>query len=173
MKTDLLQHELTRTSAIFGRKHDVRVRFHGSAALTDGNTIILPSLAFGVEVDDDLAAVMRGYVDHEAGHVRHTDFAGVRPLREKARLAGDTLTARIGNALEDIWLERRVIGEYPGAEANLRATTTHVNRRSSSRSRRERFPPPPSASRWPSPPWPSPGRGGSPTAGRPRPSALR
>lgn len=124
MRSDLFQHEIGRTSSVFGRKHDVRVVFAGDGAATDGSTIILPSMAQGADVSEEQASVMRGYVDHEAGHVRHTDFEALRAWKPTAsKLAG-----AIQNALEDIWLERRVRSEYPGAERNLRATATAVNK---------------------------------------------
>jgi cobalamin biosynthesis protein CobT len=129
MRSDLLQHELARTSAVFGRKHGVRVVFKADLALTDGATIVLPSLGFGHSVDDETAAVMRGFVDHEAGHVRHTDFEALKAWRTEWSARGDILAPKIANALEDIWLERRVMAEYPGAKANLLATTTAVNRK--------------------------------------------
>jgi cobalamin biosynthesis protein CobT len=129
MRSDLLQHELARTSAVFGRKHDVRVVFRADLALTDGSTIILPSMGYGRTVDEETAAVMRGFVDHEAGHVRHTDFKALKTWREAWSARGDTLAPKIANALEDIWLERRVMSEYPGAEANLLTTSNAVNRK--------------------------------------------
>ena len=38
------------------------------------------------------------------------------------------LLKSLHNAIEDVWLELRVRAEYPGAEQNLKATTTAVNR---------------------------------------------
>lgn len=129
MKTDLFQHEVMRTSAVFGRKHDVRVVFQGDGAYTDGSTIVLPSLAMGREVEDEAARVIRGYTDHEAGHVRHSDFDAVKEAHKRAREQDRPGLAALHNAMEDIWLETRVMREYPGSEMNLRATATAVNRR--------------------------------------------
>ena len=126
MKSDMFQHELTNTSAVFGRKHDVKVVFQGDQAATSGELIILPTLADG-EVSDTSKAVMRGYVDHEAGHVRHSDMEALKKHKQDCIAAGNKLAPSLANALEDIWLERRVRDEYPGAEANLRAVTTAVN----------------------------------------------
>ena len=41
---------------------------------------------------------------------------------------GNKLQKSCANALEDIWLERRVIDEYPGAAKNINATATAVNK---------------------------------------------
>lgn len=128
MRSDLFQHELGKTSAVFGRKNDVQVVFKGDGAATNGSTIYLPALDNNAQVDDEQAAIMRGYVDHEAGHVRHSDFDALAVLAKDCEATGNKLLRAVHNALEDIWLERRVIGEYRGAEANLRATATAVNR---------------------------------------------
>ena len=72
---------------------------------------------------DEQADIIRGFVDHEAGHVRHTDFSALGLLDQ-----GNKLQKSCANALEDIWLERRVIDEYPGAAKNIKATATAVNK---------------------------------------------
>lgn len=128
MKGELFQHELGKTSSVFGRKHDVKVVFQGDGACTDGSTIILPSLDQKADVSDEQADVMRGYVDHEAGHVRHSDFGALAKFGRECEETGNKLARAVHNALEDVWLERRVRDEYPGAERNLRATTEAVNK---------------------------------------------
>lgn len=128
MKSDIFQHELSETSSVFGRKHDVQVVFSGDDACTDGSTVVLPSLALDQDVSDEHAAVMRGYVDHEAGHIRHTDFKAGQKLHEECKDSGNKLLPQIVNALEDIRLERLVMDEYQGAEKNIRATASAVNR---------------------------------------------
>ncbi|NBT50386.1 MAG: hypothetical protein EBT12_02315 [Marivivens sp.] len=126
MKSNVFANELTKTSTIFGRKETVNVVFQGDGALTDGQTIKLPALDLTGEVTEEQAAIMRGYVDHEAGHVRHTDFDVLK--RNKHKLVGNKLLHSCANALEDIWLEKRVISEYGGAEKNIRATSDAVNK---------------------------------------------
>lgn len=126
MKSNVFQNALAKTSAVFGRKEDVKVVFAGDQAKTNGSTITLPSLNKAAEISDDDAAVLRGYVDHEAGHVRHTDFDVLR--NNQSKLKGNKLLHSCANALEDIWLEKRVMGEYHGARTNLRATSERVNK---------------------------------------------
>jgi len=126
MKASIFQNELAKTSSVFGRKKEINVVFQGDGAATDGSTIKLPALNMNAEVSEEQAAIMRGYVDHEAGHVRHTDF---RVLRDNAdELRSNKLLKSCANALEDIWLEQRVRREYPGAETNIKATADAVNR---------------------------------------------
>jgi cobalamin biosynthesis protein CobT len=124
MKADLFVHEAQKTSAVFGRNHGLSVEFAGEQACTNGQTIYLPAIDLTGEVSDDTAAIMRGYIDHEAGHVRHTDFDALK--RWTSGGAGQ-LARALQNAIEDIWLERQVRLDYPGAARNLRATATAVN----------------------------------------------
>jgi len=128
MRTDLFQHEVTQTSAVFGRKSDVRVVFKGEDAMTDGSTIILPAITHGKDISDEAMQVLRGYTDHEAGHVRHSDMPFILDFNTKCIEQNNMLLKSLANALEDIWLEKRVRAEYPGAEANIKATADAVNR---------------------------------------------
>ena len=126
MKGNIFANELTKTSSVFGRKKSVEVVFQGDGAATDGSKIILPALNLRGDVSEEDAAIMRGYVDHEAGHVRHTDFDVLRKNADK--LKGNKLLHSCANALEDVWLEKRVTSEYGGAEKNIRATSDAVNK---------------------------------------------
>ena len=123
MRSDLFTHEAQKTSAVFGRNTDLQVVFQGQQACTNGKTVYLPAIDQRAELSDETAAVMRGYIDHEAGHVRHTNFRALNRFANKAT----PLERGIHNAIEDVWLEQRVRAEYPGSTRNLRATTTAVN----------------------------------------------
>jgi cobaltochelatase CobT subunit len=125
MKANNFTNELAKTSSVFGRKKNIEVIFEGDGAKTDGSKVYLPAINMQADVSDEQAAIMRGYVDHEAGHVRHTDFQVLRDNREK--MQGNKLLHSCANALEDVWLEQRVREEYDGAETNLRAVSTAVN----------------------------------------------
>ena len=115
-------HEMQQTAAIFGRTKELKIHFEGENAYTDGEQIVLPSIPHGVEFDQETTMVMRGYVDHEAGHCRHTDFAAARPFFETCSPDAKA----IHNCLEDMWLERRVMDEYPGSEKNFRVLTQAI-----------------------------------------------
>lgn len=131
MKTDLFMHEARQTGAVFGRKHDVEVVFKGKNAETNGSTIVLPNMPVDVELPEEDVNVMRGYVDHEAGHVRHTDMAAYNAGQTAFRALPDKRVGKLGealmNAMEDVRLERKVIDAYPGAASNLGATAERVN----------------------------------------------
>jgi len=126
MKANIFTNELAKTSSVFGRKKSVDVVFDGDGAATNGTTIKLPAIDLNADVTEEQAAIMRGYVDHEAGHVRHTDFDVLK--RNKHKLEGNKLLHSCANALEDVWLESKVREEYPGSEYNLRATSEAVNK---------------------------------------------
>jgi Mg-chelatase subunit ChlD len=97
-----------------GDKMGVKVRIQGSQAMTDGNTIYLPVLPEG---DESAWILARGYLDHEAGHVRHTDFS----VRE------DTpMHKALANILEDIRIEQAMGWTYPGCAVNLRKLADHL-----------------------------------------------
>ncbi len=97
-----------------GDKMGVKVRIQGSQAMTDGNTIYLPVLPEG---DESAWILARGYLDHEAGHVRHTDFS----VRE------DTpIHKALTNIIEDIRIEQAMGRAYPGCAVNLRNLADHL-----------------------------------------------
>jgi len=87
--------------------YGVSLEIQGSQAMTDGRRIVLPVLP----EDDRRAAILaRGYLDHEAGHVKHTDFSVQR---------GTGMEAVLANILEDIRVEQAMARRYPGCRENL------------------------------------------------------
>ncbi|MES1933238.1 von Willebrand factor A [Salinisphaera shabanensis T35B1] len=101
-----LTKSLPIVAKILGDKYGVRVAIGGSQACTDGQTIYLPALP----ADDEKAAVLvRGYIDHEAAHVRFTEGG----------LEGSPLERALQNILEDIRIERRIGKRFPGCVGNL------------------------------------------------------
>lgn len=123
MKVHELTHEISTTTAIFGRNKDIKVVLEGSNAYTDGSTIVLPSLPDAAEISKETATIIRGYVDHEAGHVRHSDFDVIASIDKD----GKSNLRKIHNCLEDVWMEKRVIEEYAGSEKNIRAVAEFVS----------------------------------------------
>jgi cobaltochelatase CobT subunit len=119
-KGHMLAHEIQQTGAVFGRNKEVSVIFEAdgnknTTAYTDGQEIVLPSLPDNLEFTHEETMTMRGLLDHEAGHVRHTDFEVVKKF-------GDTqsqLAFNISNCLEDVRLEGLVMEEYPGSRKNF------------------------------------------------------
>jgi cobalamin biosynthesis protein CobT len=119
-KGHMLAHEIQQTGAVFGRNSEVSVVFeadghHNTTAYTDGKEIVLPSLPDELEFTHEETMTMRGLLDHEAGHVRHTDFTVV----EKFAKTQSKLAFNISNCLEDVRLEGLVMQEYPGSRKNF------------------------------------------------------
>lgn len=125
MRTDMFMHETSGVSRVLGRKEQLKVVFAGDQAGTDGNTVVLPALPGQGEIDDKHARVMRGYVDHEALHLRHTDF-GVFKSIDQSTPKGQALKAWC-NAIEDMRIEALGIAEYRGMADNIGATAEAAN----------------------------------------------
>jgi len=127
MKTDTFVNEVTKSSAVFGRKEDIKVVFSGNQAKTNGKIITLPAIDKNSVMTEQQRMILRGYTDHEAGHVKHTDQDAVLRMANDAHRRGNKTLKPIWNCLEDVWMERRVIEDYPGAVVNLIATSDSVN----------------------------------------------
>lgn len=132
IKGDTLAHEVRETSRVFSRDHGVKVMLGGQMAgvSVDAKTIVLPSIPMGAEFTPEEVSVTRGYVDHEAGHKRHTDFGLLKqgkPWQKKC--AKYPALHGVFNALEDVRIEGKIIEDYPGAAMNLRATAENVGKR--------------------------------------------
>jgi len=125
LKTQDFIYEMVKTSSIFGRDN-VRVTFSGNGAYTDGKTINLPTLTFNVEMDHDMVLAWRGYVDHEAGHIRHSDMPLIMDFYKRCVSNKLELLKDLHNCIEDIWEENRVMRDYPGSRKNLRGLDEFV-----------------------------------------------
>ncbi len=89
-------------ASALGRRFGVTVAVGGDQAFTDGKMIVLPAGA--MEEDPD---IVWGYLAHEAGHVRYTDF-------ETFGLVKDQIQWAILNTLEDVRVEKEMAMHYPG-----------------------------------------------------------
>jgi len=83
------------------------VTVQGNHAYTDGKHINIPVLP---ENDQDSLIAVRGFLDHEAAHVRFTDMTVHKP---------EGFTGVLLNLLEDIRIEHRIAQHYPGSKQNL------------------------------------------------------
>ena len=115
--SDTLVRGLTQASKVMGRDKDVNITFSGDNAYTDGSTINLPAVPSGVMLDVKTARTMRGYADHEAGHIRHTDIpngqAWLAKHKDNSTLVG------LMQQLEDVRIERKIKSDYLGSKVNL------------------------------------------------------
>lgn len=105
-------------ATVLGRKYGVRVHIGGERAYTNGRDIHLPALL--LDSDETVLNVARGFLDHEAAHLRITDFdaftsASLLPLEK-----------RVWNMLEDFMVERKLGEMYPGCARNFHWLIKHV-----------------------------------------------
>ncbi|AFL72637.1 VWA domain-containing protein [Thiocystis violascens] len=107
MQRHTITNALPIVAAAYGRKFGIPVQVSGSHAWTDGTMIQIP------EIRDDATSktLAFGYLAHEAGHVRYTDFGLPRHLTPLGR--------HLENIIEDIRIEAEMIQAYPGTRTTL------------------------------------------------------
>ena len=66
-----------------------------------------------MDCEPELLALAKGFTDHEAAHIRHTDFG----VLKAANL--DPVTFNLFNCLEDWRVEKKLSGIFPGCRRNL------------------------------------------------------
>ena len=98
-------------ASILGDRYGVQVRIGGKEACTNGKMIHLPSLP--MDCEPELLALAKGFTDHEAAHIRHTDFS----VLKTANL--DPVTFNLFNCLEDWRVEKKLSGIFLGCRKNL------------------------------------------------------
>ena len=116
--TRAVMRSLPLVASVLGRKYGVKVEIGGSDAYTDGTVIRLPSLPG--DVPDTLLAMARSYLDHEAGHVRDTDFQALKD----ASLT--PIEKHVWNTLEDHRVEHKLASIFPGCRQNFDWLIAHV-----------------------------------------------
>lgn len=118
MNNKLIMRSLPLVAAVLGNKYGVKVSISGTEAFTDGNTIHLPGLP--MDSDEQLIGLARGFLDHEASHIRYTDFDTVK----KANLT--PLEMNIWNNIEDWRVEEKLASIFPGCRANFHWLIRHI-----------------------------------------------
>lgn len=98
-------------ASILGDRYGVQVRIGGKEACTNGKVIHLPSLP--MDCEPELLALAKGFTDHEAAHIRYTDFG----VLKSANL--DPVRFYLFNSLEDWRVEKKLSGIFPGCRKNL------------------------------------------------------
>lgn len=98
-------------ASVLGDQYGVQVRIGGNEACTNGKVIQLPALP--MDCEPEMLALAKGFCDHEAAHIRHTDFAALKA----ANL--DPVTFNLFNCLEDWRIEKQLSTIFPGCRHNL------------------------------------------------------
>jgi len=104
-------------AAVLGDTYGVSVVMGGKDAHTDGKVICLPSLP--AEGEATLLPLVRGLIDHEAAHIRETDFDALAAWRSTP------FTRHIWNSLEDWRVENKLGDLFPGCRHNFRWLIEH------------------------------------------------
>lgn len=94
-----------------GRKYGVRVLIGGDRAFTDGKDIHIPALP--LDAEEDMIHLARGYLDHEAAHLRVTDFEALQ------RASLTPVEKHVWNIFEDCMVEEKLAALYPGCRQNF------------------------------------------------------
>ena len=112
LKPQLRLKALPLVASMLGDELGVKVVFgEQETACTDGATVYLPPLP--MEEDEQLYWLVSGYIDHEAAHIRHTDFEAMKAanLSPVAHL--------IFNIIEDWRVEHELVKRYPGCREHF------------------------------------------------------
>ncbi len=129
MKVSQFMYEMSQTSAVMGRMEGIDVVFEGDQACTDGKRIVLPTMDMSATLTGEQIRVMRGFVDHEAGHIRHSDMPVIMDFYSRCQNNNKKSLQDIHNCLEDVWMEHKVVDEYPGSHKNLKEVAEQIKRK--------------------------------------------
>ena len=107
---------MSKLASMLGARYGVKVQVSGTGAFTDYNgkspIINLPL----VTAERGQEVLLRGYIDHEAGHIRYTD----RKIFNNAGVQQRYFTKTLWNICEDVYIERRMSAAFRGCGQNLR-----------------------------------------------------
>lgn len=103
------ENAIERLGRILAAQYGIEVVFEGNQAMTDGKKIYLP---YFDDLSEEFRADINGFLDHEVGHCRFTEFDSMAKC--KTRFHKDLL-----NAVEDVRIEREMVKEFPGVALNL------------------------------------------------------
>lgn len=113
---------LEMVAVAMSEEYGIKVVCNGQRAYTSYSqstkkpVITIPSVPL---TDDNYRSLLRGYVDHEVGHVRFTDAAYLSDeLMHDLEIVGSLKT--ICSIYEDVYVERKMGESFPGCRRNLR-----------------------------------------------------
>ena len=113
---------MTMVAVALSEEYGVNVVSSGrrthTSYLFDGKkpTIIIPAVDAG---DDNYLVLLRGYIDHEVGHVRFTKHEELSSLANE-QCSGAGALRILSHIYEDIYVERLMGQCFPGCRRNIR-----------------------------------------------------
>lgn len=107
---------MSKLASMLGARYGVKVQVSGTGAFTNygGKSPIINLPLITAERGQEV--LLRGYIDHEAGHVRYTN----RNIFDNARVQKVYLVRTLWNICEDVYIERRMSAAFRGCGQNLR-----------------------------------------------------
>ena len=107
---------MSKLASMLGARYGVKVQVSGTGAFTNygGKSPIINLPLITAERGQEV--LLRGYIDHEAGHVRYTN----RKIFKNARVQRVYLVRTLWNICEDVYIERRMSAAFRGCGQNLR-----------------------------------------------------
>ncbi|OUO55309.1 hypothetical protein B5F76_01490 [Desulfovibrio sp. An276] len=118
-RTKDIGQALPLVASMLGDKLGVKVQTRGfDTACTDGDTIYIPPLP--MDGEEEMLGLINGYIDHEAAHIRFTDFQAVKA----ANLSPTGFF--IWNAIEDWRIEHELVKRYPGCRRHFDWLIRHM-----------------------------------------------
>ena len=107
---------MSKLASMLGARYGVKVQVSGTGAFTDyrGKSPIINLPLVVAERGQEV--LLRGYLDHEAGHVRYTN----RKIFNSFRMLPSYLVKTLWNICEDVYIERRMSAAFRGCGQNLR-----------------------------------------------------
>lgn len=120
-----LQRELQGVSKGLGNA-EVETIFSGAGASAARSTIWLPTMPADATLTDEQMRVFRGYHIHEVGHILYTDDSAWEKAVRGYQFENVAWKKNVLNALEDVFIERKINEAYAGAKHNLEETVQRV-----------------------------------------------
>lgn len=110
-------------AGLMSRKYNITIQVSGDGAYTsvDRDTGKVSINIPAIEYDDDkYLGYIRGYIDHEVGHVKYTRHDKLYEALEGVGNSTQILRKNIWSILEDTYVERMMMQDYAGCGRNLR-----------------------------------------------------
>ena len=110
-------------AGLMSRKYNINMQVSGDIAYTHIDpdtgkvTINIPAVEYE---DDKYIGYVRGYIDHEVGHVKYTRHDKLEEALTGAAPNHRAMRKNIWNILEDTYVERMMMQDFAGCGRNLR-----------------------------------------------------